>query len=257
MRGQGKKWNPEEKAHTEDVVLKAAGEFFGKEALGFFHIPEKMRRIVPTEMVHLDARRMHEDFNMEMESGEWFHFEFESDRIRGEDLRRFREYEAVTSNLYQVDGVTYVVCTAGAKVEQSEYRTGINTYRVKIIRMDAENADQQLKQEERKRMQAMLYMLATKFLAKEELMEVKEEFGMTILGQMIMDDGIQKGLIKGENRKLIQMVCKKLGKGKAPEMIASDLEEDIAVITQICDTAKLFEPDYDCDRIYEKLYAGN
>lgn len=48
-------------------------------------------------------------------------------------------------------------------------------------------------EEERKKMQAMLYLLAVKFLTKEELNEIKEEIGMTILGQMLMDDGIQKG----------------------------------------------------------------
>ena len=40
----------------------------------------------------------------------------------------------------------------------------------------------------------MLYVLACKFLKEEELAKVKEEIGMTILGKMLMDDGIEKGI---------------------------------------------------------------
>lgn len=56
-------------------------------------------------------------------------------------LRRFREYEAVTSSIRQVDVVTYVVCTANAKVMVSSYKSGINTYRVKIIRLNHHSTD--------------------------------------------------------------------------------------------------------------------
>ena len=41
----------------------------------------------------------------------------------------------------------------------------------------------------------MLYVFACKFLKEEELAKVKEEIGMTILGKMLMDDGIEKGII--------------------------------------------------------------
>lgn len=61
--------------------------------------------------------------------------------------------------------------------------------------LDAPN--QNTDSEERKKMQSMLYMLATKFLTKEELAAIKEEIGMTALGQMLMEDGIQKGIQQG------------------------------------------------------------
>ena len=41
----------------------------------------------------------------------------------------------------------------------------------------------------------MLYVFACKFLKEEELAKVKEQIGMTILGKMLMDDGIEKGII--------------------------------------------------------------
>lgn len=58
MKGPGKEKNPEEHAQTEDIVFKAAGEYFGEEALRFLKIPQKMKRVLPTEKIHLEARRM-------------------------------------------------------------------------------------------------------------------------------------------------------------------------------------------------------
>ncbi len=76
---------------------------------------------------------------------------------------------------------------------------------------------------------------------------------MTRLGQMIFDDGKNEGKSEGEDIKLIKLVCKKLDKGKSPEEIASDLEEEVPVITCICETARSFAPDYDYDMIYRQL----
>ena len=47
---------------------------------------------------------------------------------------------------------------------------------------------------------AMLYTLADKFLDGIELDEIKEAMSMTRLGQMIMDDGIKIGEMRGEAR---------------------------------------------------------
>lgn len=66
--------------------------------------------------------------------------------------------------------------------------------------------------------------------------------------------GLAEGRSEGGERKLISLICKKLCKGKSVEEIAEDLEEDIEGIQKICETAKEFAPDYDCDRIYERLH---
>ena len=42
---------------------------------------------------------MYEDFLYEMENGMYYHFEFESDSISEEDLKRFREYEVSTARI--------------------------------------------------------------------------------------------------------------------------------------------------------------
>lgn len=47
---------------------------------------------------------------------------------------------------------------------------------------------------------AILYTLADKFLKGIELQEIKEVVAMTRLGQMIYDDGVEKGMEKGMDR---------------------------------------------------------
>lgn len=80
---------------------------------------------------------------------------------------------------------------------------------------------------------AVLYAFACKFLKRAELDEIKEVLSMTVLGEMIWNDGEQKGMAKGmergSNMKLIQLICLKLQKGKTPEQIADDLEEKSTV----------------------------
>lgn len=41
-------------------------------------------------------------------------------------------------------------------------------------------------------MEAMLYALATKFLDKTELRKVTEKINMALLGQLLMEDGIER-----------------------------------------------------------------
>ncbi|HIS25571.1 MAG TPA: hypothetical protein IAA57_01485 [Candidatus Pullilachnospira intestinigallinarum] len=47
-------------------------------------------------------------------------------------------------------------------------------------------------------MEAILYLPAMKFLTKDELERIKEEMKMTILGQMIWDDAMEKGRAEGK-----------------------------------------------------------
>ena len=54
-------------------------------------------------------------------------------------------------------------------------------------------------------------------------------------------------------KKLIELVCKKLSKGKSPKTIAEELEEDLNVIEEICRAAEPFASDYNADDIYEAM----
>lgn len=56
---------------------------------------------------------------------------------------------------------------------------------------------------------------------------------------------------EGRQEGLVEIVCKKLKKGKPPELIASELEEDLDEIRRICETAKPFGPEYDSKRVFQ------
>ena len=234
-------------AHSEDLALKSAAVYFGDELIHWLGIRERALRAVPTEMVELETRHMYEDFLYEMENGMYYHFEFESDSISSEDLRRFREYEASTARIYKAPVVTYVICSSEVKNLRDSITEGINTYRVSLIRLRDENGDRLLEQlaektagdltrediipllfsplmggrfgqKERilrcievlknaetifpqndiRKMEAILYTFAVKFLDDDELKSIKEAVAMTKLGQMIWNDALEKGRKEGE-----------------------------------------------------------
>jgi len=260
--------------HLEDRALKAAAQFMGKELLPLLGIEGVMKRIAPTEQVHLDLKGLVEDFNYEMEDGTWKHLEFESDRITKEDLRRFHAYEAMISYQYKVDVTTCVVCSARVKKVKSVLRQGLSTYRVQVVRLKDYNADEiigeleekqkkkrlereellkllltplmdgnmpqpkriersmrllknegnQMKQDELLRMEAVLYTLAMKFLTADELSKVKEEIKMTILGEMIRQDGIEIGLAKGIKEMILDNLEEGIGESRICEKLCRRFE---------------------------------
>lgn len=234
--------------HQEDLALKTAAQFFGGELLPLLGVKGVIKYIAPTEAVKLESRQMFQDFNYAMEDGSWVHLEFESDSLTTKELRRFREYEAAVSRTFGVAVVTYVICSSQVKRLKSELTEGINTYRVKVIRLKNRNSDllfERLKKKkalgepltkedltplllaplmsgsmdieeritesitmiqeagaalselEMEKMQAVLYVLADKFLSGDGINRVKERIAMTKLGQMIFDDGVKKGLEQG------------------------------------------------------------
>ena len=232
---------------AEDLALKNAAALFGRELLKYLGISQHVSAVMPTEMVRLEVRHMYEDFNFQTIDGAWLHFEFESDALSLADLKRFREYEASTSRIYNAPVVTYVVCSSGVKKLRDSITEGINTYRVHLIRLKDENADEQLdflsknpketltredvipllfaplmsgrsKQKERilqcleilkkaeaifsksdiRKMEAILYIFAVKFMDDNELKSIKEVIAMTKLGQMIWNDALEKGREEGE-----------------------------------------------------------
>ncbi|MDC7289910.1 hypothetical protein NXH76_19125 [Blautia schinkii] len=291
-------------SQTEDAVLKVAAQFFGEELFPYLGIDEKPLGVCPTEVVHLEIKKMYEDFNFLMEGNRWYHLEFESDRITKEDLKRFREYEAVTSRTYGVAVTTIVVCSSRVGSRMSEFTEGLNTYRVKVVQLRDMDADTVLDRlsakgiemvrkedlvplaltplmggnmpekdrirksfdwlkrdypgiarEDIQKMQAVLYALAVKFLTQKDLNVLKEEIAMTILGQMLMEDGIKKGRIEGreegmqegiqmgreegiqegtqEGIRLTKEVLKLSAKGQTPEAIAEAMNVSYEIVCGI------------------------
>ena len=153
----------------EDRALKSAAALFGEELLPLIGIKGKVLRIAPTEQVKLPQMDYMEDFNYEMEDGSFLHLEFESDSILIKDLRRYRSYESLMGQQFGVRVATYVICSSNVQEQGNQER------------------------EELMRMESVLYTLAMKFLTTEELRNMKEMMHMTILGEMILNDGIEKG----------------------------------------------------------------
>lgn len=79
------------------------------------------------------------------------------------------------------------------------------------------------------------------------------EFNLEDAKEIWMEEGREEGEKKGADRILIEMVVKKLRKGKNPEMIADELETDPDRIQSICKIAESFAPEYDVEAILEYL----
>ena len=66
-------------------------------------------------------------------------------------------------------------------------------------------------------------------------------------------NGEEKGIPIGEEKKLIEQICKKMKKNLSVEEIANILEEDEKIVQRIYDTALSFAPDYDIEKIRKRL----
>lgn len=76
-----------------------------------------------------------------------------------------------------------------------------------------------------RKVEAVLYIMADKFLDSAEMEQLKGEIKMTRLGQMLYDDG--------KEAHLISLVQKKLAKGKSVEVIASEVEEEVDTVNAL------------------------
>lgn len=67
-----------------------------------------------------------------------------------------------------------------------------------------------------KKIEAMIYAMADKFLELEELKELKEEMKMTRLGQMLREDGLAEGLAEGlaKGIRALIVTCQEFGVSK-------------------------------------------
>lgn len=59
----------------------------------------------------------------------------------------------------------------------------------------------------------------------------------------------------GHEAKLIELVCRKIAKGKNLSLIAEELEEDESTIKKIYDAAMSVAPDFDATKIYHILHT--
>ncbi len=264
----------------EDAALKMAAQYFGDVMLPYFGIEGEVVSYGSTELVQAEVRKLYEDFNFIMKDGRWLHFEFQSTNEGKKGMRRFREYEASTSNHFQTEVITYVLFSGNIKKPMTELHDGINVYRIHPIIMKGHNCDKliaklqkkveakepltkedlfplllcplmsgcssqkdrlsaayqitrnasMVDEDDIKKLQAVMYIMADKFLKGNDLEKFKEEVKMTRLGQMIFEDGRKEGLEQGSIEKILILTQKKLSKGQTISQIADALEETVETI---------------------------
>ena len=61
-----------------------------------------------------------------------------------------------------------------------------------------------------------------------------------------------EGLTQGQ----IELVCKKLRKGKSIEIIADELEEEVDAIRPIYELARSFEPEYNSEEVVDAWFQS-
>lgn len=93
--------------------------------------------------------------------------------------------------------------------------------------------------------------IVTEVKQSEEWENVKMnllEYGM----ERGIEQGIERGMKEGIIRGRIELVCRKMRKGKSVPSIAEELEEDYQVVEEICDFAQKFAPAYDCEKVFQE-----
>lgn len=179
MQEEVKKY-PTDYIHLEDMAMKTAAQYFGEELLEYLGVKEKPVRVVPTEIIQLEARQLYQDFNFEMENGWWYHFEFESDeitqglntyrveiiRLKGEDADSLFEKLEKQGKMQREDMIPVLLSPlmGGRMAIKDRILQGI--YYVK-------NEEGKLPEIEIGKMQAVLYAFANKFLSAGELEEIR------------------------------------------------------------------------------------
>ncbi|MCM1143952.1 MAG: Rpn family recombination-promoting nuclease/putative transposase [Lachnoclostridium sp.] len=73
--------------------------------------------------------------------------------------------------------------------------------------------------------------------------------------EVMMWDSRREGKAEGLAEGKIELICRKLIKGKTPEAIAEDLEDSLDTVQRICDIAEKYAPNYDVASILEEYMA--
>ena len=188
----------------EDNVLKFMMQFFSEDILPFLGIEGKVVSAAPTESIHLELKKLFEDFNLIMEDGTWKHFEFQCTDNGVDDLKRFlmtdrnadrlikelKEKAAHGEPLTRADLIPLTLCPL-MDGESSQKERILAAYEL------ADKATE-LTENERRKIEAMIYTMADKFLDPFSMEDLKAVVKMTRLGQMLVNDGIQQGAEKNK-----------------------------------------------------------
>ena len=175
----------------EDAIMKMGFGYFRDSILKSLGIDYEFVADEPTELIELQIHSMYMDFTFMTTDGFYVHFEFQTTETERADLQRFEAYEAVTAHKTGKTVLTYVIYSGEITNAKTELDCGFYTYKVAPIQENTVTSEKTI---------AILYTLADKFLEGIDLQEIREVVLLTRLGQMIYDDGIEKGMEKGMDR---------------------------------------------------------
>ncbi|MGN0512696.1 MAG: hypothetical protein ACI4GD_00360, partial [Lachnospiraceae bacterium] len=65
-----------------------------------------------------------------------------------------------------------------------------------------------------------------------------------------------EGITEGATKNVITLIIKKIKKNKSVDTIADELEQDVDYVRSICDIAKKFAPDYNCEEIFDAVWEN-
>ena len=89
------------------------------------------------------------------------------------------------------------------------------------------------------------------------IFEFDEEKELKLIREDEYEYGFENGYEEGRKRYFIEIICKKLRKGKKIETIAEELDEDISIVEKIYEIAQNFAPEYDIEEILKAEQKNN
>ena len=156
--------------------------------------------------------------------------EYDADEIIGALWRKVESGETLT----KADLLPLVLTPLmNGKMSQKERITAAYGITGKTTGVDAEVL---------RKVEAVVYIMAEKFLETAEMEQLRREIAMTKLGQMIYDDGRQEGRqegrlegrqegrLEGDRERLFTLIKKKLAKGLSVAEIADAVEESVETV---------------------------
>lgn len=167
---------PPENLPLEDMILKSAVTYFEEVLLPYLGIDCKITGIAPAEVLS----ELHERINT---------YRVMTVRLKDRDADQLFDQlkqKLQTGERIEREEVIPLLLTplmSGKMAEKERFIEGNRQLQ----------ASGEITADEEAKVQAVLYALAVKFLDSKDLEEVKEEFSMTLLGQMLVNDGIEMG----------------------------------------------------------------
>ena len=228
----------------EDAVMKMGFDYFRNTILKMLGIDYQYEEIGPTELVELTIHSLYMDFTFLTTGGFYtgkkvityviysggitnvkseldcglYTYKIQpiylKDKNADEVFRKLKQKqdngEAFTEDDYAALSLTPLM--SGNMSRKDMFKEAIRLTKPNV-ELSADKAT------------AMLYALADKFLSKTELDEIKEVMSMTRLGQMLMDEGMEKGIELTQTAS-IKKLMKNMGWTIDQAMEALDIPEE-------------------------------